>query len=88
MALTATNSILVSAFPSIDSELFDYIEGKYSFCFTNFFFSKIFKFCYFFLNLKYSISKICKVDVFFNCDLLNNFYLRKCCNVKIYFYRS
>lgn len=27
MALTATNSILVSAFPSIDSELFEYIEG-------------------------------------------------------------
>lgn len=28
MALTATNLILVSAFPSIDTELFDYIEGK------------------------------------------------------------
>lgn len=27
MALTATNSILTSAFPAIDSELFDYIEG-------------------------------------------------------------
>lgn len=27
MALTATNSILVSAFPSIDTELFEYIEG-------------------------------------------------------------
>ncbi|KAF8781754.1 ATP-binding cassette sub-family F member 3 like protein [Argiope bruennichi] len=27
MAVTATNSILVKAFPSIDTELFDYIEG-------------------------------------------------------------
>lgn len=28
MAVTATNSILVSAFPSIDDELFNYIEGR------------------------------------------------------------